>query len=92
MKTKVVRKYLLNQKVPIPRGAEILHIDYQDGQIQIWALVDPNEPIIEQRTFFIVGTGSLLPDTPTPLTHLTTLKSGPFIWHIFEQTTNEKNN
>lgn len=40
----------------MPFGAEVLSLDWQHGDLCMWALVDP-DAVKEQRHFVIVGTG-----------------------------------
>ncbi len=40
----------------MPVGAEVLSLDWQHGELMMWALVDP-EAAREQRHFIILGTG-----------------------------------
>jgi hypothetical protein len=57
---KVVHKYPLTeesqQSIEMPDGAEILTARIQDGALCIWALVDPEQPIVK-RLFTIAPTG-----------------------------------
>ncbi|WP_037322845.1 DUF7352 domain-containing protein [Amycolatopsis thermoflava] len=69
--------------IPMPRGAQILTVQMQDGQPQLWALVDPAQPV-ERRRLFIVGTGQPMPTDAA--TYLATWQSGPFVFHLFEES------
>jgi hypothetical protein len=47
--------------VSMPAGAEVLNVDHQNGQVVLWAMVDP-EARTHQRKFDIVGTGLAVDD------------------------------
>lgn len=68
--------------IALPAGAQILHVDRQNGDIYLWALVDPSQPD-EKRTFEIFGTGHRIDDSPR--THIGTVLIGTFVWHVFER-------
>jgi len=56
---KQVWKYSISigtNKLMMPEDAQILTIQTQHGENQLWALVNPNLPSIE-RTIKVVGTG-----------------------------------
>lgn len=42
--------------VPMPRQARILRVDFQDHDLRMWAMVDPEMPRVERR-FALRGTG-----------------------------------
>lgn len=67
----------------LPKDAEILHIGVQEGMPMLWAIVDP-EAVWDSRRLLVVGTGHLLPDGASKLTHVSTFQEGPFVWHVFE--------
>jgi hypothetical protein len=62
-KNKTIWKYTLNQpdvnKIEMPKGAEILSVQLQDGKICLWALLDP-EAEKEIRSFGLIGTGNFI--------------------------------
>jgi hypothetical protein len=70
--------------IGLPRGAEVLAAQAQDGEAMAWAVVDPAAPV-EQRRFIAAGTGHPLPDGP--LKHLGTfqLDGGALVFHLFEE-------
>lgn len=47
------------------RGAEILHVDAQQGVPCVWARVDPEADLVPRR-FRLAGTGHDLPDDVGP--------------------------
>lgn len=69
-------------KLMMPFGAEILTVQMQDGNITLWALVDPDQ--YEQgRHFDIYGTGWDI-DTSTPHEYIGTVQRSGMVWHVFE--------
>lgn len=85
----VVYKYPLDsdvevQQVLLPVGARILHVDLQNKQWQLWALVDTESPL-ENRHFVIVGTGMHM-DRELNYKHITTYMTPDhaFVFHVFE--------
>ncbi len=70
------------QTIEMPTNASIIHVNGQNGVPCIWAEVNPGET--GSRTFYIVGTGH---DIPTGrVRYIGTYHSGPFVWHIYEDT------
>jgi hypothetical protein len=77
-------KYIIgNGPISMPKGADILDVQCQDGSIALWALIDPAEPR-EDRTFKVIGTGWTF-DNPGHY-YIATVQVGSFVWHIFEET------
>jgi hypothetical protein len=70
--------------LPFPAGAKLLHLDCQDNEVVLWALVDPDAPT-ETRRFRLAGTGHPI-ETACPLTHIGTvlLMGGKLVFHLFE--------
>lgn len=68
----------------VPENAQFLSVQYQDGKICMWFLVDPSEKTI-LRKFAVYGTGWYI-EFPDILTYLGTCLTGHerFVWHIFE--------
>ena len=73
------------QTVMMPAGAQVLTVQTQGGQPQLWALVDemqdaPKTP----RKFAVYGTGNSLPENPGR--YITTFQQygGDLVWHVFE--------
>lgn len=84
--SKVIWKYPLEvtdrQEVPMPAEAQFLHVGLQNGQVCVWALVDPSKEM-ETVPIHIVGTGNPMPPDNDWAYHLGTVQQGPFVWHIF---------
>ena len=77
--------------VEMPTTAKILHIGHQPGDgpdtLRIWAEVDTDFGMKEDRVFYIVGTGNPMP-TPRPgwgMDHRASVIVHPFVWHVYEQ-------
>lgn len=64
----------------LPKGAEVIHVDKQDGVPTMWILHDLDREA-ELRTFYVVGTGT---HVPVDTTHLGTWQDPPFVWHLFQ--------
>ena len=79
----VIWKFPLNaatNKIDLPRGAKIVSVGLQEGDIQLWAACDPHLPV-ERRTIRVVGTGWELPEN---YTYLGMVQVGPYVWHVLE--------
>lgn len=93
---KTIWKYSLPQQVSfleMPKGAEILTVQPQNGVPCIWAIVDPDAPL-EDRVFVSVTTGGYVPVNSNPK-YIGTyqLYDQQLVLHLFESTTsNEKQN
>lgn len=72
------------QMVALPRGAEILTVQIQRGQPQLWALVDPTAPI-ERRDVGICGTGHIVPNGVPPYLATFQLHGGELVFHVFAE-------
>lgn len=74
------------QTITMPKGGEILSVQFQNGAICVWALVNPDaEP--EGRVIDIFGTGHpVLPVDALGATrkHLGTVQDAGLVWHVFE--------
>lgn len=83
---KTIHKFTLTQNgsqtIEMPRGAKILHCAPQHGEVQLWALVNTDEPKVT-RFFWIIGTGQEMPDVP--LKYVGTVQITMWVWHIFEE-------
>lgn len=73
-------------QLEMPRNSYIIHIDVQRSSPQLWAIVDPDNPI-EQRKFYLIGTGALFSnDLWDKSVYVGTfqLHSGDIVLHLFE--------
>ena len=69
--------------IMIPRGAIMLDVQMQNGQPQVWALVEPHRPPVERR-LLIYGTGHEVPDYLTKTMHVGTFQDGGYVFHVFD--------
>jgi hypothetical protein len=86
---KTIWKYVLqvtdHQVFMMPKGAEILSVANQGGQLCLWAEVDPNAEY-EERTFDIIGTGNpMYSDMGVSRLFIGTVLMPPFVWHVYER-------
>lgn len=95
---KVVWKYPIyivsNFTLSMPCGAKPLVIDWQYGELMMWALVDGQAPQ-EDRRFRILGTGQYIEDKDIErFEHVGTIQvnSGQYIWHLFVEAGAESGN
>jgi hypothetical protein len=85
---KTIHKYNVTMEdtfeLKLPRGAQILTVQEQYGEPQLWAVVDTSAPK-EPRRFRLVGTGHPI-DEKLNLSYVGTfqLDHGEFIGHLFE--------
>ena len=80
---KTIYKYELRSQdasMKLPLGAEILTVQLQDGRPMLWALVDP-ENVLVDRFISTVGTGWQVEDS---MKYICTYMEGYFVWHVFE--------
>lgn len=72
--------------IDMPEGAQVLTVQMQHEQVWIWALVDPDAPMVTRR-FHIVGTGHPI-EHPDTLTYIGTFQvsGGMLASHLFEST------
>jgi hypothetical protein len=85
---KVIYKYQLKPMVLLPKEALVLKAGIQNGELFVWALVDPNETTHIERLFEIVGTGHSFEHGYLTHRHVDTIFDGPFVWHIWEVNKN----
>ena len=92
MKEKTIWKYPLKvtdgQNISFPKGAEFLDIQVQNGEVYLWALVDP-EADTETRFIEIFGTGHpVVYDMGVSREYISTfqMKGGQLVFHAFEYT------
>lgn len=89
--SKVIWKFSIDTQpyteAEMPKGAEILTVQSQFNEPEIWALVDP-EKEKETRRFAIIGTGHEIPDVVSRnfKKYIGTyqLDNGNFVFHVFE--------
>ncbi len=74
--------------LPMQKGAKVLSVDVQHGDIQVWALVDPEAPRVIRR-FRMAGTGHSLEDEIASMRFIGTVQMGDLVRHIFEDQETE---
>lgn len=72
------------QTIEMPEGAQILSLQTQHNEPQIWALVDPGADK-ESRTFRAIPTGAEF--SPAGLAYVGTfqINDGSLVFHIYEE-------
>jgi hypothetical protein len=85
---RVIYKYELTQTIQLPIDSRVLKVGMQNGIMQMWVLVDPNQKETSQRNFEIIGTGHSFEFDYLTHTYIDSLFDGPFVWHIWEVNKN----
>ena len=67
----------------MPKGADILWVDMQQGQPCIWARVNPDAPK-ERKRIRIFGTGHPIPDDLGDYVGTFMMKDGALVFHLYE--------
>jgi hypothetical protein len=84
---KTIYKYRLDLESALfmPKDAQVLSIQMQDGFVCLWALVDTDNEK-EMRIFMCYGTGMKIADSAYPMDFLGTVQadSGSLVLHVFE--------
>lgn len=82
---KTIYKFTLRisdeQILEIPNDGEILSVQMQNGEPQIWVMVESDD-YITQRHFRIFGTGH---EVSGNLKFIGTVHIETFVWHLFEE-------
>ena len=68
----------------IPKGAEFLSMQVQNGLPCMWFLVE-NEQERERRVFVVKTTGAELWEDPGVQRYIGTFQTGGFVGHVFEE-------
>jgi hypothetical protein len=80
----VIYKYqILSGLTPMPRGARILSTGAQHGELFVWAVVDPEAPLVG-REITVVGTGGSGHQVPDVSLFVDTVQIGSFVFHVFD--------
>ena len=70
--------------VSMPKGARVLSVGVQHGEVQVWALVDPEAPT-ELRRFMKIDTGQCMTEPCVErIRFIGTVQMGDLVWHIFD--------
>jgi hypothetical protein len=73
-----------HQKIMMPLYAQVLSIQLQGSEIQLWALVETDNELVEWR-FWLFGTGTFEACLADGLHYHATVQCGSFVWHVFEE-------
>lgn len=77
-----------SQSIEIPACHKILDIQFQESQLVLWALVNPNFVKLLKH-IYIFGTGQPIEHYSNPsmftdtYQYLKTIQQNGFVWHIF---------
>ena len=76
------------QTISLPVRAELLDVQIQNGQLCLWAMVEPDAPKTSCE-IEIIGTGHEMDhfnEEDLVRHHLATIQTqgGAFVWHVFE--------
>lgn len=71
------------QIITMPAKAKLLSIQVQKGLVQLWALVDLNEPI-KGRKIRTIGTGYQIHEYPGEYITTYQLEDGSLVYHVFD--------
>jgi len=74
------------QQIPMPKGAQILTLQTQNGVPCIWVMVEDDAVEAEMRTFEIFGTGTeITKEKGFGRCYIGTFQRQQFVWHVFER-------
>lgn len=87
---KTIYKYELTEVVVLPVSAQILHYGVDPNGIGcLWAIVDTEDTNTMVKEYALIGTGWPLDEIfnqyGISYQYITTIKEGPFMWHVFEK-------
>lgn len=66
----------------VPRGTELLTVQYQNKTPTLWYLVDPDEPKKSTARITSVGTGRAF-EMHSADKYISTIQDDYFVWHFF---------
>jgi hypothetical protein len=76
-------KYVGAFAIQMPHGARVLTIQLQHGEPMMWALVDPEAPLVT-RQFVVKGTGWDVEHDALVYVGTYQQVGGEYVWHLFE--------
>jgi hypothetical protein len=81
--SKVIWKFPVNfgGVVSMPAGASILTCQLQGSMPVLWAEVDPNNSLKDNREFSVIPTGGTVPDRGA---YINTFQVGSLVFHVYE--------
>jgi hypothetical protein len=71
------------QTITMPRNAQLLTVQTQEGSLVLWALVRPEETGVG-REIAIYGTGNPMPPYPGEYVATFSSHSNALVWHVFD--------
>ena len=71
------------QAVLMPPLSSVLKVEFQDGQLCAWAVVDDTLELTDNVEFWIVGTGNEMPEMKADAMYVDTVSNNGFVWHVF---------
>lgn len=72
------------QHVKLPAHAQILSVQVQHGNLQLWAIVDEDFVQQKMRCIEIIATGGKVSDEPRKYIGTVQQMNGALVWHVFE--------
>lgn len=87
--TQTIYKYELQiedtQTLALPKGAQVLTVQVQHGKVCLWALVNPKQPVLEDHTIEMRGTGHPIESGGLRYYSTVQLDGGRLVFHVFER-------
>lgn len=84
----VIWKYSLGptdaHTLSVPKGAEFIHADIQNGEFFVWAIIPDEIADHENRYILIAPTGGPGDDRLVARDHINTFLDKGYVWHVFE--------
>ncbi len=77
-------KYSDTVVLSLPLGAQLLHVDCQHNQWNLWAMVDDQCNVFEDRSVRVAGTGHELSDAKLRHINSFLMEGGRLVFHAFE--------
>lgn len=73
----------LQQRIPMPTGANIISVQVQDDLPTAWAIVDDEQPMVD-RVFESYMTGAKVESPGRSYVGTWVLRGGSYVLHLFE--------
>ena len=81
---RTIWKFQVAEQVDMPPASRIIKVDYDgNGDLCIWAIVNPNAEERITRYFDVIGTG--IPYDESDWRYIGTVMKDPFVWHVIER-------
>ena len=68
----------------MPIGSEVVTVAAQGQSICVWAVVDTEQGVYEERKFHVYGTGHELPENHEDHIYIGTVFIGHLVFHVYE--------